>query len=87
LIELWWMLRSRARLFSSSGAGPDLFQQLPDHAPDPHDLGGLLDHLHDRPLARVLTLAVRGVHRDAVRAHHHNFRALAGLGVAFAHAS
>jgi hypothetical protein len=65
--------------------GPDLLQQLPDHAPDPHDLRGLLDHLHDRPLAGVLTLAAIGVHRDAVRAHHHNFGALAGLGVAFAH--
>ena len=65
--------------------GPDLVEQLPDHAPDPHDLGGLLDHLHDRPLARVLAFAAVGVHRDAIRADHHNFGALAGLRVAFAH--
>ena len=24
---------------------PDLFQELPDHAADPHDLGRLLNHL------------------------------------------
>src|SRR5262249_42621900 len=36
------------------GRGPDLFQQLADHAAHPHDLGGLLDHLGHRPLAGFL---------------------------------
>jgi hypothetical protein len=38
---------------------PDLFQQLPDHAANPHDLGRLLDHLGDRAL--VLAALVLGV--------------------------
>ena len=30
--------------------GADLLEKLPDHAADPHDLGGLLDHVGERAL-------------------------------------
>ncbi len=52
------------------GRGLDLLEQLPDHASDPHDLGRLLDHLGDRPLAlRLLSVGLDG---DAVWPHHHD---------------
>jgi hypothetical protein len=62
---------------------PDLFEQLLDHAADPHDLGGLLDELR-----RVLALAfgagpavdLHRAHRPAVGTHHeHGPRLLAGF--------
>ena len=34
---------------------PDLFEQLPDHTADPHDLGWLLDHLGDRALTAAFS--------------------------------
>ena len=56
------------------GGRPDLFQQLPDHAADPHDLGWLLDHLGDRALTALFRRVPR--RRYAVRAHHEDLRVL-----------
>ena len=56
---------------------PDLLQQLPDHAADPHDLGRLLHHLRDR----ALVLAARPpaghpIIGHAVGADHEDLRML-----------
>jgi hypothetical protein len=69
LTEFWWISFSRARR-------ADLLEQLPDHVADPHDLGRLLDHLGDRPLAaRVLFLLLLGAsYGDPVRTHHEDLR-------------
>jgi len=60
-------------------SGLDLLQQLPDHPADPHDLGGLLHHLGDRPVL-ALTGFVPGSDRNTVGADHHDLRVLGGFG-------
>ena len=59
---------------------PDLFQQLADHAADPHDLGRLLDHFRNRPFRAARLLGVLGrrgaLDGQAVRADHHHVGAV-----------
>jgi hypothetical protein len=45
--------------------GADLLEKLPDHAADPHDLGGLFDHVSERSFP-LLVVPADG---HAVRAH------------------
>src|SRR5262249_35461611 len=54
-------------------------KQLPDHAPDPHDLCRLLDHLGHRALAAGFSCVA--LDRDAVRTDHHDLGDPVGLGL------
>ena len=52
--------------------GAHLFEQLADHAADPHHLGRLLDHLGDRTLAGLLVVASGTLDGHALGADHND---------------
>jgi hypothetical protein len=63
-----------------------LFEQLPDHVPDPHHLRGLLDHLRGG-LGLGLAVLLAALHRHASGPDdHHPRRALALVSALFRHA-
>src|SRR5207237_4926875 len=57
-------------------SGPDLLEQLADHASDPHDLGRLLHHLGDRALTLSRTFCLIAAIGRQARADHDNLRLL-----------
>src|SRR6202012_3691597 len=70
-------------------SGLALLEQLPDHRADPHHLGGLLDHLRDRPLGQIaVSVFAATADRDPVGSDDDDLRPARLLWAGFvAHAS